>query len=257
MKKILLSGLITSLIFFAGTGTAAAQDDGMLVIPVELFACSYNDGKGPADLESWTAKWNAWADENKITDYAAWTLTPYYYGQGPNEGIDVIWMGAGKDAVALGKAQDTWLATNNGLANEVGEIMSCFAHSNYASINVKAPPKGETPSDSVLTFSDCKYKAGASFSGLNSATGEWAQYLTDAGSTAGIWNWYPAYGGGGEEYDFKWLQSYKNLAELGADYERYGNGRGFQTRGKLMGHMIDCDSSRAYLAKSRRFVQLR
>jgi hypothetical protein len=47
------------------------------------------------------------------------------------------------------------------------------------------------------------------------------------------------------------------MADLGADYERYGNGRGFETRGRLLGHLIDCDSSRAYLAQSRRFVQLR
>ncbi len=86
---------------------------------------------------------------------------------------------------------------------------------------------------------------------------EWTQYLSDEGSTSGIWHWYPAYGGGGEEFDFKWLQAYEDLADLGADYDRHGTVGGFATRGRLLGHLIDCDSTRAYLAQSRRYVQLR
>lgn len=257
MKKLLMSYVIAGLVFFTGSGTVAAQDDGMLVIPVELFACTYNDRKGPDDLDRWVGKWTAWADDNGIDDYAAWTLTPYYYGGGPNEGIDVIWMGAGKDAVALGKVQDSWIASNNGLADEVAEIMDCNAHTNFGSINFKAPPAGDTPDDSILTFSDCKFEHGATFAALGAAMAEWSQYMSAAGSKSGSWHWYPQYGGGGEDYDFKWLQAHESLADLGADYEIIGNGRGFETRGRLLGHLASCDSSRAYLAKSRRFVQLR
>jgi hypothetical protein len=108
-----------------------------------------------------------------------------------------------------------------------------------------------------LTFSDCKYEKGASFAALSAAMGEWSQHLTDAGSTAGIWAWYPAYGGGGEEFSFKWLQAHKNLADLGVDYESFGNGGGYVTHSRLFGHLINCDSTRAYVAQSRRFVQLR
>ena len=255
MEKTLISCFMSGLVFLAGAGTVSAQDDAMLVIPVELFACSYNDGKGSDELDKVIEKWNAWADKKGIDNYAAWTLTPYYFG--PDQEFDVIWMGAGKDAVALGKAQDSYLAETAGLHADFDEVLTCDSHSNFASINFKAPPKGATPANSVLTFSDCKYKEGTSFSALSAAMGEWSQYLSDAGSTAAIWQWYPAYGGGGEEFSFKWLEAYENLAGLGADYERYGNGGGFVTNGRLFGHLISCDSSRAYLAKSRRYVQLR
>ena len=204
MKKILVSTVVASLVFLAGSGSVAAQDDGMLVIPVELYTCTYNDRKkGPGDLDRVIDKWNDWADTKGFDNYAAWTLTPYYFG--PEQEFDLIWLGAGKDAIALGKAQDTYLNENDGLADDFEEVISCDAHSNYASINFKAPPEGATPANSVLTFSDCTYEEGASFSGLGAAMGEWSQYLADAGSTAGIWHWYPAYGGGGEEFDFKWL----------------------------------------------------
>lgn len=255
MKKTFILSIMTSLLLLVGSGTVLSQDDGIKVIPVELFSCSYNDGKGSADLDKVVDKWNKWADDQGLDDYAAWTLTPYYFG--PDQDFDVIWLGAGKDAIALGKSQDSYNVENAGLHNAFNEVLSCDAHVNFASINFKAAPKGATPENSVLTFSDCKYDKGVSFPGLSAAMGEWAQHLNDAGSTAAIFHWYPAYGGGGEEFDFKWITAYKNLEDLGADYERYGNGGGFVTRGRLMGHLIDCDSSRAYLANNRRYVQLR
>ncbi len=136
-------------------------------------------------------------------------------------------------------------------------MVSCDAHVNYASLNFKAPPKNATPGDSVLTFSDCKYKEGATFEALSAAMAEWSKHLSDGGSTASIYHWYPVYGGGGEELHFKWLEGFENFAELGADFESLGNGGGYKVNGELFGDLLDCDSSRAYLAKNRRHAQLR
>jgi hypothetical protein len=255
IMKIVISSFLASILLLAGSCIAVAQDDGMLIIPVELFACTYNDGKGPGDLDKVIARWNKWADKQGVDDYAAWTLTPYYFG--PEQEFDVIWLGAGKDAVALGKAQDSYMGETDGLHAAFNEVISCNAHSNFASINFKAAPKGKAPKNSVITFSDCNFKDGATFEALGSAMGQWSQHLSDGGSEAGIFHWYQAYGGGKEELDFKWLEVHKNFAALGADYERYGNGRGFETRRSLLGHLISCDSRRAYVAQSRRFVQLR
>jgi len=255
MKITLISSFLAGLVLLAGPGAVSAQDDAMRVIPVELFACSYNDKKGPDDLDKVIDKWNSWADKTGMEDYAAWTLTPYYFG--PEQEFDVIWLGAGKDAVALGKAQDAYLAENVGLHGDFNNVLTCTSHSNFASINFKASPKGTTPANSILTFSDCKLKEGASFPAVSAAMGEWSQYLTEAGSTAAIWHWYPAYGGGSEEFSFKSIRAYKNFTDLGADYEIYGNGGGYVTNGRLLGHLISCDSNRAYVAQSRRYVQLR
>jgi hypothetical protein len=255
MKTNLISGLMMALLFLAGSTTVYAQDEGINVIPVELFTCSYQEGKGPADLDDVVDKWNAWADKNKNDDYAAWTLTPYYYG--PEQEFDFIWLGAGKSAVALGKAQEAFLAENEGLRAAFNEVMACNAHSNFASINFKPAPKGKTPENSVLTFSDCSYKEGGSFSSLSASMADWSKHLEDAGSTTAIFHWYPVYGGGGEAFDFKWLEAHESLATLGADYDSYGNGGGYKTYGRLLSHMIECDSTRVYLAKSRRYVQLR
>jgi hypothetical protein len=255
MKKILMSVFVASLMLCIGTGTVSAQDPGIQVIPAELYVCKYNERQDAGDLDRFVERWNEWMDSTGNDSYAAWTLTPFYYG--PNQDFDVIWLGAGKDAVALGEAQDIWITNPNGLNDQINEIADCNAHNNFASVIFKAPPGGETPATSILSFSDCKYKEGATFDALNAAMRQWAAHLEAEGSTAGIWHWYPVYGGGGEEFSFKWLEAHATLAEQGKDFENYGNGGGFRTSGRLFNHLIDCDASRVYVAQSRRYVQLR
>ena len=115
MKKTIVSTMSFLLVTFTGLGTASAADHDMVVIPVELYACKYNEGKGPADLDAATDKWNAWADKQKEQDYAAWTLTKWYYGT--EQDFDVLWLGAGKDGAALGRAQGEYLANDAGRSN--------------------------------------------------------------------------------------------------------------------------------------------
>lgn len=256
MRNALKWSVVIGLLFIGGSGAVLAEDESSFkVVPVELFVCTYHEGKGSSDLDKAINAWNKWADKQGWDNYAAWTLTPYYYG--PEQDFDLLWLGAGKDAVALGKAQDAYLGENAGLRAGFNEVVSCSAHVNYASVQYKAPPKGATPGDSVLTFSDCKFKEGSTFEALGTAMGEWSKHLADGGSTAGIWHWYPVYGGGGEELDFKWLEGFRNFEELGGDFERMGNGGGYKVSGELFGDLLDCDSSRAYLAKNRRHAQLR
>ena len=114
MTRTLISSLVTGLLLLASTGAVLAEDHvSSKIVPVELFTCNYHEGKGSADLDKAVDAWNKWADKQGWDSYAAWTLTPYYYG--PEQEFDLIWLGAGKDAVALGKAQDAYLSEDAGL----------------------------------------------------------------------------------------------------------------------------------------------
>lgn len=259
MKRVLITLLSAGVSCFAAASVVADQheDDGFLVIPVELWACSLNDGKDSADVDAFAKNFNKWADDHGIDDYAAWTLSPWYFGPGANAGFDVLWLGAAKDAVALGSLQEKWLAPDNSLLPEATELWRCDAHTSMASVNYKPTPKGKTPENSVMTFSDCNYNEDASFEAIDEAMGAWSAYIGEKGSEAGIFHWYPVYGGGGEDYGFKWIEAHSNLETLGADFEMIGNGRGYEKYGELFGPLIECDSSRVYRAKNHRFVQLR
>lgn len=254
-RKKMMTGLMISFATLAANAVASDHENGMKVIPVETYACKYNEGKGAEDLENVIATWTAWADKQNLDDYAAWTLTPYYYG--PEQEFDVIWLGAGKDAASLGAAQDMYLAEGGEIAKGFNDVLECNAHGNFASLNYKAPPEGDPPNTMVVTFSDCNYKEGASFEALSEASEKWGQHLAGQGSETAIFHWYPAFGGGGEKFDFKWLQTHANLAALGKDYDNYGTGGGYKVNRELFSELIECDSTRAYIAKHRRHAQLR
>lgn len=259
MKRalVILSGIVASLTIGSGIALADSHGDGFKVIPVDMYACTYNDKKGPADLDAYAKKFNAWADEKGLNEISVWSLTPYYFGPGDNSEFDFIWMLAGKTAVELGKTHTTWVTANDGLLKIANEIASCSGHSNFASINYKPTQAGRTPEDTLITFSDCNFHEDTTFDELGAATDAWSDYLAESGSEAGIFHWYPVYGGGGEKFDFKWLEVHAGFEAMGSDYERFGNGRGYEKYGELIRPLITCDAARVYQAKSRRFTQLR
>jgi hypothetical protein len=126
---------------------------------------------------------------------------PYY--SGPDQDLDVIWLGGSDNARTLGRIQDAWLATGSKEAEGFAEVVSCDVHAAYAVLRIKKPPKRDSPSNIVISFSDCNTAEGTSFDDLYMPLIEWGKYKGDNGSTAAMWEFFPSYGGGGEEFDFK------------------------------------------------------
>ncbi len=261
MKRLLPVAGAAAFVFFAGSGLSLAQDDEdqvelvSKIVPVDIYACSYNDGQGPADLDAAAEGWNAYLDGNGIDNYAAWTLTPFYMG--PNQNFDFIWLGAWTGGNAMGTGTDMWLESGGEHLANFMRVATCGTHSNSASLNYKLPEGGNIPGDSVLTFSNCNIEDGANYTSVREATSAWADILAAAGSQAAIYHWFPIYGGGGERPDYITVTAYSNYTELGADYERITNGELFRQSNALFGGLTDCDVSRVYNAETRRSAQLR
>jgi hypothetical protein len=249
MKRVFLMLLSGSLMIAAGSNMAFAQDeeDGNGAAPVEIYTCNYLEGKGPADLDKVIAKWNKWADGRELNDYSAWTLTPFFAG--PDQEFDVIWMGASSTGGGLGAALDDWLASGSELQAEFDSVAPCDAHSMFAAVQFKDPPEREDPSNVVIAFSDCNVADGKSFTDdVAPALAAWGEHRAGQGSTAGHWAFFPVYGGGGEEFDFKFVASHGNLAEQGADFDSYDSDKARE----LFAGNVSCDSSRVYMAQNRR-----
>ena len=247
-----LSTLATGVfVFAAGLNTAVAQDDDDSAAAVEFYTCSYADGMGPADLDKVTAKWNKWADRQGLTDYSAWTLTPFY--SGPEQDFDVIWMGVTATGKAMGDVQDLWLAKGGTLGDEFDSVSPCDSHSIAAALQFKAPPEREDPSSIVIDFSDCSIGEGKHFStDVAPALEAWGEFLAEHGSTAGVWALFPVFGGGGEEFDFKYVEGHGNYSEQGTDFDNYDPVR---AREIFPYGLLDCDSSRSYIATNRRMAE--
>ena len=256
MKKSVFMLAMSGLIVMLGTNIALADshEEGELkpATPVELFACNYAEGKGPADLDKAVDDFNDWGDKNGITEYTAWTLVPYYAS--PEQEFDVLWLGGTAKAATLGRIQDMWLAGGTKEQEGFAEVIPCNAHTNFATLQFKAPPKRENPKNIVISFTDCNTAEGVTFDDLVPSLMEWAKYREDHGSTSGMWVMFPAYGGGGEEFDFKFVASWQNLEEQGADYDQY-NESGWQKGNELFAGKVSCDSARVYLATNRRMAE--
>jgi hypothetical protein len=253
MKKLFVTLVSGTFMLSAGVVSADSHEkeegSSTPVFPIETFACAYNEGQGAAELDAAIDAWNEWADEQGLSDYTAWTLVPYY--SGPEQEFDVLWLGVAPNAAALGRAQDSWIASGGEVQAAFDKAISCQGHAAFTVIGFKAPAERANPDQTVVSFSDCNLADGVSFSDLSPSLREWAAYKAEAGSNAGIWTFMPGYGGGGEEFDFKYVASWQNLEEMGSDWDQQ-IGEGWKKGGELFAGKVACDSSRVYLSTNQR-----
>lgn len=256
MKNSLVLLATSGLVFAFGASTTLAdshEGEGLKpASPVEIFTCNYAEGKGPADLDKAVDDFNEFADKRDITEYSAWTLVPYYASA--EQEFDILWLGGAAKAATLGRIQDQWLAEGTKEQEGFNEVIPCNAHMNFSTLQIKTPPKRENPNNIVVSFSDCNTAEGVTFEDLVPSLMEWAKYREGHGSTAGMWVMFPAYGGGNEDFDFKWVAAWQNLAEQGADYDQFNEG-GWEKGNELFQGKVSCDSSRVYLATNRRMAE--
>ena len=256
MKRKIAFIVASALLTVTGTTGALAQGSpAWKLVPVDLWACNLNDRRDMSDLDAWVQKFNAWADQQENDTYAAWTATPSYFG--PDQDFDFLWLGAWIDANAMGQGWDLWNATNNGLMREFQSIVTCDTHANFASAAYRLPQGMDNSGTGILTVSDCKRKHGVPGSAVDQAMRKWVDILDEAGSQVALYHWYPVFGGGGAEFNYKEVSAYQNYAQLGADYERMGNGGLFRQGQALFDHLVECDEARVYNVQSRRFVNVR
>jgi len=255
MKKILTAATSALMFLFVGSGAAIAQDeeesDGLDFVPVEAYACNFNDGKGPADLAAVTKEWNAWMDEEGQTSYFAATIWPNYYGE---RAFDVGWLGAWSDGRAMGADTDLFMTTGREIAAKFSEVLDCGAHTQFASVRVREPQPNDDESDTsfVLHFSNCSFKEGATMEQLNAAQQQWNAYADEHGIVGGSWMFFPVWGETADaDYDFKAVNSTGDYTTLGSNWALYAEGH-YQKSNELFDDIIDCDSARIYTARVER-----
>ena len=97
-----------------------------------------------------TARWNAWADKNKMTDYTAFIATPFLHSADNQN--DVLWIGAWPNGAAM--ARDSALsATKEGrdIDTAYDAVGKCASHALYAEVLIRQP-KNPPPENAHYTF---------------------------------------------------------------------------------------------------------
>jgi hypothetical protein len=254
-SKLLASAAVAGALFSAAPVSAQVSEDGMgKVVPVEIFACNFVEGKGRADLMPVIDEWNEYSDDNRTNNYAAWMLTPYFYT--PEQAFDMLWLGAWTDGNAMGSGTNSWITEGGEVADKFAEVVDCMAHVAYMSAMYKAPP-GNVPDSGVITMMDCELNEGSRYSDIRAAEMKWVEHLNDTGSDVGYYHWMPMFGGGDAEFDYKVVNAYESFVEVGADIEHFANGGGRDVSRGIFGDIDECDDARVYVASSIRKAKIR
>ncbi len=216
------------------------------VTPIELFACDYRDGKGMQDLLDVAKTFDKWATDNDA-QYAAWIITPEF--RTAEDGFDVGWIGSWPSGAAMGSGLDTWVSKGGKVAAAFDKVIDCSdSHALMAGHTVYAPDGPIADSDSVVWFSSCTLEEGVSMGEALAAHGESSGMMRGMGSEALSWVFTPALGAGDMDFDYYSVVGHPSRAALGANFDRFYNGGGWQKSADIMADVASCDSPRLYHA---------
>ncbi len=240
----------TALLFAVPTPVLAdGHEAGPGATMVHARTCNFNDRQDMGDLERVIDDWNEWADNRGISNYLALTMTPNFHGA---ETFDVGWIGVSQGGEALGEAFDMWAAEGGDLAERFAEVVTCDTHGMFLSVESKPASNPEPPDNVVVAFHDCKMTKGTSSGQFWQALGAWTEYMTENGYPQGQWIWYPAFGGGDVDYDFKMVQGFENHAAVGKSFDLWMQHQSWRSFEVIMEPVVECDDARVYDATVQR-----
>lgn len=248
MNKVLLTAVVVVCAAALPWSTSATAQDGEdRVVPVEFFACEYQDGKNMGDLKEVIAKFNKWADKNDST-YSAWTLTPQFHS---GVDFDVGWMGVWPDGKAFGVSQDTWMKGGKDIAREFNKVVDCGdRHELLSSATIHAP--GGPGDDGVVMFSACTLKEGKTFRDSFEAHKKLAKAMAAKGNKAKSWLFYPGVGAGEIDFHYWRVLGFNNYTEFGEAAEIFLNEGGWEIAMKTLGPVVSCKQPAAFDARLAR-----
>ena len=245
MKKLLVAVVVVLVSSVGWVQAVLAQQAADKGVPVEFFACNYQDGKGLADLQKVGARFSKWADDND-SKYSAWILTPQFHNA--DLGFDVGWLGAWPDGNAMGKSMDTWLSGGKELAADFSKVFDCsISHETATSAMVNAP-KGP-PGNGVVMFSECTMLEGKTPMEALPAHRKVGAMMKEMGSKASSWLFFPGMGSANAGFHYWSVLGFNSYSDLGAATEMYINGGGWEKAMSVLAPLTRCASPAVFDAR--------
>jgi hypothetical protein len=236
MMKLL--AVVVGLVALATVQVASAQDDAKGT-PVEFYGCTWQDGKGMADLVKVGKKFSDWADKQG-SEYSAWILTPQFH---TDVGFDVGWLGGWPSGAEMGKTLDNWKSGGQQLAAEFTAVMDCSGRHEMATALPLHAPDGPGGSG-IVVFAGCSKADGKSWDDVIAAHQQAGKSMRGKGSKASsAWMFFPGIGAADYDFDYWQVITFNNYADFGATSEIYINGGGYEEAMKTMAGVTRCGGS--------------
>ncbi len=121
MKFLPISLLFVPALVF----TSAHADDHATpsLFPIEVYGCSYNEGKDLDDLLQVAKDWDKWADREIPEAGFAFVLSPYLVDSA-NGHSDIYWVNLNPTFESMGSAMDEWVAKGGKYLKRFNEVCS-------------------------------------------------------------------------------------------------------------------------------------
>ncbi|MBT5104260.1 MAG: hypothetical protein HOM23_09445 [Porticoccaceae bacterium] len=245
MKKFIttLTIILSSLII---TTSAMADHHGPQTSAIEMFQCSFANGRDMDDVKKVAAEWDQWGD-GKFTDaYSAYIMQPIIYN-GADFPIDYIWLGVAENHEAMGRIKDEWFAQGAKLQRKFDLVAPCSSNSLLTSVEVK--PYSNIGGAGFLQVNACELNDGMSFSDLAAADNKWTNWMTENDMPVGAYRWINGVGDARTSTtDFYNVYIAESLADRGEAHDMMFNG-GFQVAQTIYKGVMECDKPRVWMAQ--------
>jgi hypothetical protein len=246
MNKLFAAVIMVLATSVAWTQSSHAQDSPQKAVPVEFFACNWQDGKGMADLQKVIGKFNKYADNND-SGYSAWVLTAQFEND-PEGAFDVGWLGSWPSMKAFGESQDNWMSKGRDVAMAFAEVIDCSGRHEMASSVIINAPDGP-PGNGVVMFYACSQHDGKSGMDAVQAAGKYSASMKALGVDVSSWLFFPGMGAGNIDFDFWRVVGFNNYVELAAAAEVFINGGGWKKSEETLGAVASCSSPAVFDAR--------
>lgn len=243
MKRLFISAVATACVLTIGSSPTLAQDGPPQFRPLEMWVCAFNDGKDQGDMDD---VYEDIVEAAGDTEYAAFQLNPYFAGSLGTE-MDLIYIGAWADGSVMGADMASYMGTPDEAWDDTVNCQGLMFGSNWLQV-----PDG--PPDAAATFmmsiSDCNVAHGNSAAQAVGAVSSYNDYRVANGLTVGTLVWFPVYGGGDAEFDFKLVHVYDGPQAMGDAFQWSIDNAAYNVRNNLTEGVVSCDEARVYSGRT-------
>lgn len=240
MKKLIMSAAAFALTI--GMVPVHAQDGPPQFRPVEVWACSFNDGMDQDDLDD---VYEDIVEAAGDTAYAAFQLNPFFTGTfGQN--IDLIYIGAWADGSVMGADMAGYVGGDDYGWDDTVDCQSFMYASNWIQ-------EGGTPNEAgtfMMAISDCNVDHGNTPAQAVGALSRYNDYRVANGLTVATLVWFPVYGGGNAEFDFKVANVFDGPQAMGDAFKWSVDNAAYNASSAMMQGVVDCDEARVYSGRT-------
>lgn len=240
-----MTRIFASIFALLGASTAfAQQQNAPAPTPVvEIYACHFKGNSDMDDLHTVTGRWTAWADRNNVKDYTAFIARPFL--RSDDQPWDALWFGGWPSGAAMAAGEALYFSTGQQVDAQFATIVDCPSHAQYAEVVVRAPG-GPPPKNGMAVFRDCKIMENHTVPEAMAALDQWGKYLAERGSNPFGAMLLPLAGLPADyDYDFKYVEGFQSIQEVGKFIDLYTGG-GYMQTDQLFGRLLSCNHPRVY-----------